>query len=438
MNTCICVANSHSSTSMEQVLTKVNGALGEAIDALSGPLQATRLSTLQASDFSLPDKESSELATRTIDLADRLLRLVQPPATQLAESFLAYLDTKCLCAAVEHGIPDLLAAGPQTLDELAAHSALQPLRLKQIMPVLYNNGIFTYDAGTSRYANNASSTLLLSEHWTQWHRWVSLYGNEFYDFAARIPAAIRAGETRSAAQMTEGIASDQNLFAYYAQQPGMQEKFHGALGASAVAQSPGLLADYAWAELGDATVLDIGGGGGSFIHSLLRAHGELRGALLELASVVDLVWPKFFAHGGEFADVASRMTALHVGDFLHAVPEYEIYTMKWCLHNWGDEDVMRILRVVRKAIRVTPRARMIIIESVLDDGRSSRIWRYGNVTMMSAVNGQERTVAEWRDLAGRTAWKVAAVVDMRNVWAKAIELRPDTVALSNTVNGNIH
>lgn len=337
----------------------------------------------------------------------------------------AYLDTKCLCAAVEHRIPDVLGDGGRLgLDEMAGRAGLQPLRLGQIMQVLRNNGIFAYDASTGQYANNAASTLLRKDHWTQWHRWVSLYGNEFYDFAASIPEAVRAGEKRSAAQMSVGIDADQSIFAYFATQPGKQERFHGALGASAIAQSPGLLADYSWGELGDATVLDIGGGGGDFIYSLLRAHGELRGALLELPSVIDMVRPKFFASNGEFADVATRIDALHVGDFLEAVPPYEVYTMKWCLHNWVDRDVLRILRVVRDAIRPTPRARMIVVESVLDDGRSARIWRYGNVTMMSAVNGQERTQHEWTTLARQAAWHVEAVIDLRNVWAKAIVLRP--------------
>lgn len=290
------------------------------------------------------------------------------------------------------------------------------------MRVLHNNGIFDYVAATATYSNNPSSTLLMSGHWTQWHRWVSLYGTTFYDFASNIPAAIKAGETRSAAQIT--CKTEENIFRYFAQQPGMQAKFHAALGAGAVAQNPGLMADYAWDDLGDATVLDIGGGGGDFIAGLLRAHSNLRGALLELDSVIDMVRPKFQDAGGEFADLATRMVALHVGDFLHSVPSYEVYTMKWCLHNWVDSDVSRILRAVRRGIQITPRARMVIIESVLTEGRSSRVWRYGDLTMMATVNGQERTESEWRGLVAEAGWRVESVTLLRNVWAAAIDIRP--------------
>jgi hypothetical protein len=287
--------------------------------------------------------------------------------------------------------------------------------------VLHNNGIFAYDAATRRYSNSASSALLTKTHWTQWHRWVELYGNEFYDAARSIPAAVKEGETLSAAQIEYGTKD--NIFAYFAAR-GMQDKFHKTLGAGAVSQAPGMLADYPWAELGDAVVLDVGGGGGDFIAALLRAHRMLRGALLELEPVVEMVRPRFWDAEGVFADVGDRMVELHVGDFREAVPAYEVYTMKWCLHNWRDDDVVRILSAVRRAIIETPRARMVVIDAVLAEGRSSRVWPYGDLTMMSTVNGQERTEEEWRSVAGRAGWEIKSVSPLRNAWAAAIDLRP--------------
>jgi hypothetical protein len=270
---------------------------------------------------------------------------------------------------------------------------------------------------------------MTKSHWTQWHRWVELYGNEFYDAARSIPVAVREGETLSAAQIEYG--TEENIFAYFAAR-GLQDKFHRTLGAGAVAQAPGMLADYAWVELDGAVVLDVGGGGGNFIAALLRAHRGLRGALLELEPVVEMVRPRFWDAEGMFADVGDRMVALHVGDFRDAVPAYEVYTMKWCLHNWLDEDVVRILSAVRRAIVETPRARVVVIEAVLAEGRSSRVWRYGDLTMMSTANGQERTEEEWRRVAARAGWEVRSVSPLRNAWAAAIDLRPVKIEVDMT------
>jgi hypothetical protein len=40
------------------------------------------------------------------------------------------------------------------------------------MRTLYNKGIFSYDATTATYSNNHISTLLRTDHWTQWRAWV--------------------------------------------------------------------------------------------------------------------------------------------------------------------------------------------------------------------------------------------------------------------------
>ncbi|KAM0255911.1 hypothetical protein ACHAQJ_005312 [Trichoderma viride] len=409
---------------LEEFLTKLNLLLEDASRILQGPFNAERLSTLQATESLLDqDKKLWELMSQTVNMADRLVQVLQPPAIQLAET---YLDTKALYAVVSHNIPDILSSGPLSTDTLAQQSGLQPLRLKQVMRVLRNNGIFDYDPDSDTYSNNHTSVLLRKNHWTQWHHWVSLYGDEFYDAAKGIPEAMKQGETRSAAQITCG--TNQNIFTYFAEK-GLQEKFHNALGAGAVAQAPGMLADYNWEELGDAAVCDIGGGGGDFITALLRDNLSMRGALLEIAPVVDMVRPKYITPEGVFGDVADRMVELHVGDFLTNIPPYEVYTMKWCLHNWTDPDVVKILSNVRRAIKITPRARMIVIESVVEEGRSSRVWRFGDLTMMSTANGLERTKSEWLQLAGQAGWFVKSIKPLRHAWAAAIDLRPLYTAL---------
>ncbi|KAL6862016.1 cytochrome P450 [Trichoderma novae-zelandiae] len=403
-------------------LSQFNLVLEDATTKLQGPLNDERATTLHSTE-ALPDnnKKLWELLAQTVNMADQIVQLLQPPAIRLAETYLAYLDTKALVAAVTHNIPDILTPSPLPTPLLAQKSNLQPLRLKQIMRLLHNNNIFAYDASSDTYSNNAASLLLQKDHWTQWHRWVTLYGEEFYDAARSIPDAIRADESRSAAQIAYG--TEKPIFTYFAEK-GLQEKFHKALGAGAVAQAPGMLADYNWKDVGDAVVCDIGAGGGDFIAALLRKNPPMRGAVLEIQPVVDMLKQKLDEPDGVLNDIADRMADLHAGDFLTTVPPYEVYTMKWCLHNWTDADVLKILSNVRRAIKITPRARMVVIESVLREGRSSRVWRYGDLTMMSTANGLERTEAEWRKLAGQAGWVVKEIVPLRHAWAAAIDLRP--------------
>lgn len=300
-------------------------------------------------------------------------------------------------------------------------SKAQPGRLGQILRPLYNNGIFSYDDDTGLYSNNHTSTLLKSDHWTQWHNWVELYGNQFYDIARGIPSSVQEGNVRWSAQIN--YDTDKDMFTYF-QEQGWLPQLHKTLGGGAVAQAPGILEDYPWEEVADKTVIDIGGGGGALIASLLRKHPSMRGGVYDLASVIEHI-TGFFAPGGQFEDIGPRVPKenLIAGDFLKSVPAFEVYTIKWVLHDWKDEDALTILRNIRNAIVPGPKSRLVVLESILSDGQMGRLSRYGDINMMMTANGQERTEKQWRKLAEQSEWKVSGIYHLRKAWVSAIELK---------------
>ncbi|KIA75384.1 hypothetical protein HK57_00103 [Aspergillus ustus] len=389
---------------MEATLSILSAALNEVSAQLQGPLNAERLAALHNhSEGKLPDAALSELAGKTVDLLHQVEQLLEPSSLVLADHFLGYLNSKCLCAAVEFHIPDLLADGPQTLAELAQLSGAREDRLRQVLRVLHNNGIFTYSADKDTYSNNPTSEMLKTDHWTQWHNWVDLYGNEFYDMARGIPASLRQGTVRTPAQIN--FDTDENMFDYFTRQ-GWLPRLHRTLGGGATAQAPGILADYPWEEFGDKTFLDIGGGEGALIALILRQYPGMKGALLDTPKVIEHAQSLF--KDGKYADVGQRVAESNfiAGDFLQSIPSFEFYTMKWCLHDWDDEKTATVLQNIRNAIQVTPDSRLVVLESILADGRSGRLSRYADLTMMVSADGQERTEAQWRSLAGRTGWEI--------------------------------
>lgn len=428
-------------------LSKLVQDLKVSVKSLNNDAVAKDLQAVLHDPRQLPDKKVAGLAAEAVDLLGELDLLLEAGHIILADHFLGtyvafvlwfasfpfnsysqsdsfpgYTNTKCLVAAVELKIPDILATGPKSVLDLAKTSSANAQRLSQILKPLYNNGIFEYDASTSMYSNNHVSELLCSDHWTQWRNWVELYGNQFYDIARGIPESIRDGQARWAAQIN--YDTDNNMFTYF-QSQGWIPQLHRTLGGGATAMAPGILADYPWEQVADKTVLDIGGGGGALVASLLRKHETMCGGVFDLKGVIDHTRP-FFAEGGQFEDLEARVPSQNLipGDFLEWIPSFEVYIMKWVLHDWKDNESATILKNIRRAIITGEKSRLVLLESILSDGRSGRLSRYGDINMMMTANGQERTEMQWRKLAEDAGWKVTGIFPLRSAWVQAIELKP--------------
>lgn len=415
-----------SNVALATTLNTARETLISLVSSLKGADLQAELATKLHDPNALPDKEMGGLAGEVVDLLDQAKQLLQPDQLVLADHFMGYyLSSKSLVAAVEFQIPDVLAKSPSgmTVKQIAEAAEAREDRLRPVLRLLYNNGIFNYDPVTDTYTNNSRSELLRRDHWTQWHTWVSLYAVEFYDMARGIPASLQKDAQRTAAQIN--YDTDDSIFSYF-QKQGWTPRVHRAFGASQMAQERGILTDYPWHEIGDKTVLDVGGGGGALIASLLREHGAMRGGVLDLPAVVEHTRPFFHSPDGQYADVGARVAAgdLVAGDFLEGpIPPHEVYVIKWCIHNWLDPDAIRILKNIREAIIPGSDSRLVVLDAVLQDGAMGRLAQYGDVQMLMTAKGKERTVDDWKMLAEASGWKIASIYPLRNAWVSAIEMR---------------
>ncbi|UKZ72394.1 hypothetical protein TrVFT333_000023 [Trichoderma virens FT-333] len=351
---------------MDSLLQELNSNLRSVQGLLQGKLYDELQKRLHNHEEGvLPDKELGHLATESIDLLHSIEQMLEPGHLVLADHFLVDLRIADI----------LLDQGPRTVEELASAGEAQADRLGQVMRVLSNNAIFTYNQCTATYENNHTATLLLHDHWTQWHNWVDLYGNQFYDMARGIPKSLQKGVARCPAQVN--YDTDDGMFSYFLKQ-NWTAQLHRTLGGGATAQAPGILADYPWAEVADETIIDIGGGGAALIALLLRAHSTMRGGIFDLLHVIDHVTPFFHSPDGQFADLADRVPRenLIAGDFFKAIPPATVYTMKWTLHDWKEPEAVTILRLIRQSIIPGPKSRLVVLESLLANGRSARLSRF--------------------------------------------------------------
>ena len=84
-------------------------------------------------------------------------------------------------------------------------------------------------------------------------------------------------------------------------------------------------------------VIDIGGGKGSFLKSILQYNKNLKGAVFDLATT--------------FEQSNLDESNIIIGDFFEGISDQaDIYTMKNIIHNWPKEKTKKIMSNVRKAM----------------------------------------------------------------------------------------
>ncbi len=134
------------------------------------------------------------------------------------------------------------------------------------------------------------------------------------------------------------------------------------------------------------SVVDIGGGQGHVLASLLEKHPALHGTLLDLPKVVAGADARL-REGGAFADRARLVP----GDCREAIPVVaDLYIIKNILE-WDDASTRRTLANVVAAAR--PGARVVVVENLVDDSPSMRFTTAMDLLLMLNVGGAKHSEA---------------------------------------------
>jgi hypothetical protein len=176
-----------------------------------------------------------------------------------------------------------------------------------------------------------------------------------------------------------------------------------ALGSEIALVAPAVVAGYPWDSV--AHVVDVGGGNGTLLTAILRAHPKLQGTLLDLpgpaaAAVLAL----------EAAGLAERSRVVHGSFFEPLPPGGDVYLLSSVVHNWSDDDVAVILRRCVEA--VTSDGRVLIAQGLLDSAVDATPRTAMDVRMMTYVTGRERTAGDLARVGVAAGLAVTSVTEV--------------------------
>ena len=192
------------------------------------------------------------------------------------------------------------------------------------------------------------------------------------------------------------------IFEYFAKMPESAAVFDAAMTSISTWESKAVVAAYDFSGIN--TLVDVAGGHGLMIATILKANRRMRGILFDLPHVT--AGATALLQSGGVADRCQIVS----GDFFASVPEGgDAYIMKHIIHDWDDDRASQILQNCHRAMQ--PGGKVLIVDAVIPPGNSAHFGKLLDLEMLVLTpRGRERTQAEFRELLKRSGFRLRRVV----------------------------
>ncbi|MFN0316290.1 MAG: methyltransferase [Burkholderiales bacterium] len=316
------------------------------------------------------------------------------PAGQLLHLISGYWVGQAIYAAAELGIADLLGKKGRSVGELARLTQTHEPSLYRLLRALASVGIFT-EAEPGSFAQTPMGALLRSDMPGNLAAFARFQGDAWHWQAwGAIAESVRSG--MSAMALVHGKT---NCFQYLAGHERSAALFNGAMGGYAAQVHAAMVDAYDFSNAG--LIVDVGGGQGTLLATILEAAPNARGLLVDRAEVL-------IGADAVLERVAGRCNT-HAANFFAGVPAGgDIYVLSTVLHDWNDADAITILCHIREAMQ--PSGRVLVVEHVVPDGNEPHPSKFIDLEMMLVTGGRERTAQEYESLLAGAGLSLARII----------------------------
>ncbi|KAF7146830.1 hypothetical protein RHSIM_Rhsim04G0071700 [Rhododendron simsii] len=327
-----------------------------------------------------------------------------------------FINPMSLKCAVQLDIPDIINnhGRPLSLSQLVAALPINPSKSQcvyRLMRILVHSGFFTREkiSDTAEeeegYLLTPTSRLLLKDEplnirpfllamldpvlTKPWH-----HVSEWFQNDDPTPFDMAQGRT---------------FWDYAGHEPQLNHFFNDAMASDARLVMSVVLKDCKGVFEGLNSLVDVGGGTGTVAKAIADAFPELECTVLDLPHVV--------------ADLQGSGNLKFVGgDMFQAIPSTDAILLKWILHDWSDEESIKILKRCKEALP-SKGGKVIIIDMKVEnekkgDDDSMETQLFFDMLMMILVTGRERTEKEWAKLfadAGFSDYKITPILGLRSL-----------------------
>jgi O-methyltransferase/methyltransferase family protein len=309
---------------------------------------------------------------------------------------IGYWVSRLIHVAAKLKLADLLKDGPRSAGHLATATGVHAPALYRVLRALASVGIFAETKG-GRFKLTPLAATLQTGVPASLRSW-ALMSNEKYTWDAW--EELLHGVTTGGIPFLK--AHGVPPFEYLERHPEDLEVFGESMTNLSGTENPTIAAAYKFS--GVRTLVDVGGGHGSLLATILKTNPKLKGVLFDQPSVI--------ARAEKDRHVTARGIAercrLESGSFFEAVPTGgDAYIMKYILHDWNDEQCVKILENCRNAMN--EKGRVLVVDNVIPPGNDPNWGKLLDIQML-IIGGRERTKKEFASIFTEAGLKLTRIV----------------------------
>jgi O-methyltransferase domain/Dimerisation domain len=317
------------------------------------------------------------------------------PSVYLSRLIDGYLVTQLLYVAAKMGVVEVLAERPQTAAAVASLVHADPGAHHRVMRGLAAEGIlFEQDDGS--FGLTEVSALLRADAPGSLRGAILARGDLYFRAAAGLHEAVRDGHV--AFEREHGSS----FFDCLREHPEMASAFQESMTARSRHEAAPIVLVYDFSEYG--TIIDVGGGDGTLLETILHSTPGARGVLFDLPTMAERARNRLHS-----SSVLNRCV-ITPGDFLRSVPSGgDVYLLSRVIHDWDDEAATAILSVCHQAMK--GRGILLLVEAVLPTlAREQPAAVRMDLSMLLLLDGRERTATEYERLLAGAGFRLRRIV----------------------------
>ena len=305
-----------------------------------------------------------------------------------------YVTTKAIHVAAKLNIADLITShGPMDGSELARLTGANAEAIFRLLRALASSGIFIENEN-GKFSLTPLAECLKEDSPTSVKAMALSAGSLFYKTYTEFLYAVQNG----GGGWVKALGSPP--FEYLRDHPEEGKIFDRMMTDIHGGETQPMVENYDFSVF--KTVIDIGGGNGDVISAVLNKNPETKGVLFDLPEVIQRSTENILASG------LKARCKLASGNFFESVTSGgDAYILRHIIHDWSDEDTVRILTNCRKAMN--PGGKILVVEAVIPNGNDPHPFKWLDLTMLM-IGGKERTKEQFAQVFTKSGLELTRII----------------------------